>query len=83
MNGNADKQKIAVRDLFGFLSKEQAENHEVRKRKEEVDIRVILVFFHKECCPVKTQNNRIIQKTLHFSGCALCNAAIHQMRQTT
>ena len=39
--------------LFGLLSKEETEYHEVGERQKEVDVRVILVLLHKERRPAK------------------------------
>jgi len=40
--------------LFGFLGKEEAEDHEIGEWQEEVDVRVIFVLFHKERRPTQT-----------------------------
>ena len=39
--------------LFGFLSEEEAEYHQIGEWQEEVDVGVILVLLHKERRPAE------------------------------
>ena len=51
--------------LAGALCEEQAKNHHIGKRQEEVYASEVFVFFHEEICSEKEQNcfvNKKIKK---------------------
>jgi len=60
--------------LFGFLGKEEAEDHEIGEWQEEVDVRVILVLLHKERRPAQTN---VVVSTVKLNKRLCDNGSLH------